>query len=98
MVGISSSTAPARFCSSRTIRSIFFEHPETERQPGIDAGGGLLDHRRAQHELVGDDLGLFGRLAQDRQEIAGKEHGRPIFWTGRKRERGSTVATSRPRA
>ena len=40
------------------------EHPEPERQPGVDPGGGLADHACAQHELVGDDLRLFRRFTR----------------------------------
>ena len=50
------------------------EDAQSERQEGIDAGGLLADHAGPQHEPVGRDLGLFGRLAQNGQEIAGKAH------------------------
>ena len=52
-----------------------FEHPKTERQPSINPGGLLADEARPKHEPVGDDLGLFRRLAQNRQEVAGQAHG-----------------------
>lgn len=51
-----------------------FEHLEAQGQPGIDAGGSLLDHARAQHQAMAGDLRLGGRLFQDRQEVAGKAH------------------------
>ncbi len=44
------------------------------RQPGIDPRGLLLDHARAQHVAVADDLRLGGVFFQDGQEIAGKAH------------------------
>ena len=55
------------------------EHAQPERQKGIDAGGLLADHAGAQHQAVGDDLGLFRRLTQDRQEVAGKAHENSLF-------------------
>ena len=75
MVGISISIAPERSCSSRTIWQIFLQHAEAQRQKGIDAGGLLADEAGAKHEPVGDDFGLFRRLAQDRQEVTGQAHG-----------------------
>ena len=42
----------------------------------LRAGRLLADHAGAQHQAVRDDLGLFRRLAQDRQEEAGEAHGR----------------------
>ena len=75
MVGISSSMAPERFCSSRTICADLLQHAQAERQERIDAGRLLPHHAGAQHQPVRDDLGLFRRLAQDRQEIAGQAHG-----------------------
>ena len=70
MVGISISIAPERFCSSRTIVADFLQHAEAERQEGIDAGGLLPHHSRAQHQPVGDDLRLFRGFAKDGQEEA----------------------------
>ena len=46
----------------------------TQRQPGIDALGLLLDHARTQHEAVRDDLGFLGVFLEDGQEEAGKAH------------------------
>ena len=71
MVGISISIAPARSCSSRTICSIFLQDAEAERQPGVDAGGGLADQPGAQHQLVADDLGVGRAFLEDGQETAG---------------------------
>ena len=51
------------------------EHPQTERQEGINARGFLAHHAGAQHKAVRDDLGLARRLFQDRQEVAGQAHG-----------------------
>ncbi len=42
------------------------EHPQPQRQEGIDAGCLLPHHSGAQHQAMGNDLGLLGRLAQDR--------------------------------
>ena len=51
------------------------EHAQAERQECIDAGRLLAQHAGAQHQAMGDDLRLFRRLAQDRQEVAGQAHG-----------------------
>ena len=51
------------------------QDPDAERQPGVAARGLLPDHAGAQHEAMRDDLRLFRRLLQDRQEITGKTHG-----------------------
>src|SRR5262249_4659267 len=53
------------------------EDPKSQRQPGIDAGARLADHATAQHQLMGDDFRLLGRLTQDGQEEPGKAHGCP---------------------
>ena len=50
-----------------------------ERQPGIDAGGGLADEAGAQHQLVADDLGVGGRLLGDGQEIIGSGAWRALY-------------------
>src|SRR5262249_39579880 len=52
------------------------EDAQAERQEGIDAGRLLADHAGAQHQAMRDDLRLFGRFAQDRQEEWGQTHGR----------------------
>ena len=46
------------------------EHAKAKRQPGVDASAGLADHAGPQHQLVGDDLRLARRLAQDGKKIA----------------------------
>ncbi|MPL93332.1 hypothetical protein SDC9_39458 [bioreactor metagenome] len=51
------------------------EHLEAHRQPGIDPRRLLLDHPRAQHVAVRDDLRLGGVFLEDGEEIAGKTHG-----------------------
>ena len=51
------------------------QDPDAERQPGVAARRLLADHAGAQHEPMRDDLRLFGRLLEDRQEIAGETHG-----------------------
>ena len=48
-----------------------FEHPQTQRQPGVDARRFLADHAGAQHQPVGDDLRLFRGFAEDGQEDSG---------------------------
>ena len=50
------------------------EHPQAERQEGVNACGLLPHHAGAQHQPVRDDFRLAGRFAQDRQEIAGQTH------------------------
>jgi hypothetical protein len=50
-----------------------------ERQPCIDAGGGLADQAGAEHQLVADDLGVGRSLLDDREEIAGKAHAAGLF-------------------
>ena len=50
------------------------QHPQPERQEGIDAGRLLPHHAGAQHQPVGDDLGLLRGLSQNRQEVAGQAH------------------------
>ena len=58
-------------------RADLVQDAQAQRQPRIDAGGLLAHEPGAQHEAVRDDLGLLGRLAQGRQEVAGETHGRP---------------------
>ena len=53
------------------------EHPQAQRQPGVDAGAGLAHHAGAQHQPVRNDLGLGGGLLERRHEIGGKAHGGP---------------------
>ena len=64
------------------------QHPQAERQKGINAGRLLPHHAGAQHQPVGDDFGLLRGLAQDRQEKAGQAHQRSRELGGRAR-RGS---------
>ena len=47
------------------------QHAVAERQPGIDAGGGLADEAGAQHQLVADDLRVRWAFLENRQKIAG---------------------------
>ena len=75
MVGIKSSMAPERSCSSRTIWQTLVQHPQAERQEGINPGRLLADHAGAQHQPVGGDLRLLRGLAQIGQEEPGKAHG-----------------------
>jgi len=53
------------------------QHGEAHRQPGIDAGGGLADEARAQHQPMGDDLGFGGVFPEGGQKISGKAHDNP---------------------
>ena len=48
--------------------------PQAERQERVDTCGFLADHAGAQHQPMRNDLGLLGRIAQDRQEKAGQTH------------------------
>ena len=56
------------------------EHPQAQRQPGIDARGLLFDQAGAQHQLVRNDLGVRGRLFERGQEIARQAHGQNPAW------------------
>ena len=87
--------APERSCSSRTICSIFVEDPLADRQPGIDAGRLLPDQAGAEHQPMRDDLGFLRRLAKDRQEVAGKAHGRKDSVQGVRNRVGSQTARAR---
>ncbi len=76
-VGISSSNAPARFISSRTIRLDLAQHAQADRQPAVQAGGQAADQAGAQHELVAHDLRIGGHVAQgvDRDRSKGAFRG-----------------------
>ena len=75
------------------------EHPEPQRQPGIDARRFLADHAGAQHQAVRDDLRLLRIFAKNGQEISGKAHqgwsrisdrrGRPVQTQGSTKHKGS---------
>src|SRR6185436_3033424 len=52
----------------------FAQRAQTERQPGVDAGGELADHARAQHQFVGDGLGVGGGFANGREQELGNAH------------------------
>ncbi len=54
------------------------EHPQPERQPGVDTGRFLPDHAGAEHQPMRHDLGLLRRLAQDGQEISAETHRRGL--------------------
>ena len=49
-----------------------------ERQPGIDAGAGLLDHAGTKHQPVRGDLCLLGRFLEKRQKILAETHGQGL--------------------
>ena len=53
----------------------FLQDAEAQGKPRIDAGARLAHHAAAQHQLMGNDLRLFRRLAQDGQEKSGEAHG-----------------------
>lgn len=55
------------------------QHPVAERQPGIDPRRLLLDHARAQHVAVADDLRLGGVFLEDGEEVAGETHRGPAM-------------------
>ena len=63
------------------------QHPQAERQEGINPGRLLADHAGAQHQPVGGDLRLLRGLAQIGQEEPGKAHG--ISQRGRGSETGT---------
>ena len=46
------------------------QHAKSQGQKGINSGRLLPHHAGAQHQPMGDDLGLLRGLAQDRQEKA----------------------------
>ena len=50
------------------------EHPQAERQPGINAGARLPDHPGAKHQPMRDDLRLARVLAHQRQKVFGEPH------------------------
>ena len=58
-------------------RADLVEDAQAQGQPRIDAGSLLAHETGTQHQAVGNDLGLLGRLAQGWQEVAGETHGRP---------------------
>ena len=51
------------------------QHPQAQRQPGVDTGGLLPHHARAQHQAVRDDFRLLGRFAERGEEESGQTHG-----------------------
>ena len=51
------------------------QHPQAERQPGIDAGRLLPDHAGAQHQPMRDDLRLLRIFLQDGQKKPRQSHG-----------------------
>ena len=50
------------------------QRAQTERRPGVDAGGEAADEPRSQHELVADDLGFGGRLLGGVDRVSGPAH------------------------
>ena len=54
------------------------QHPQAQRQPGVDAGRGAADVAGAHEEPVARHLGVRGVLAQGADEQAGhtQDHGR----------------------
>ena len=55
------------------------EHAKAERQPGVDAGGGLADQPGAKHQLVADDLGVGRAFLEDREKGSGPAHGAALY-------------------
>ncbi len=41
------------------------QHPQAQRQPGINAGGFLPHHARPQHQAMRHDLGVLRILLED---------------------------------
>ena len=54
------------------------QYPEANRQPGVNAGGGLADEAGPQHQLVADNLGLGRGFPGHGQEISGHAHGAAV--------------------
>jgi hypothetical protein len=52
----------------------FLQHPQSQRQEGVNPGRLLADHAGAQHQAVGSDLRVLRRFAQIGEEKAGKSH------------------------
>ncbi len=48
----------------------FAQHPQTQREEGINPGRLLANEPGAQHQPMRDDLGLLRRFAQNRKEIS----------------------------
>ena len=48
------------------------QHAQADRQPGVDAGGGLADQPGAQHQLVADDLGVGRAFLHHGEEALGQ--------------------------
>jgi len=51
------------------------QHPKAERQPGVEPGGKLADHARAQHQAVAGNLGVGRGLLDGIQRKLGGTHG-----------------------
>ena len=69
------------------------QHPQAQRQPGIDAGRFLPHHARAQHQAMRDDLGLLRILFKDRQKKPRQSHG-DTQRIGGTRERASETGSA----
>ena len=50
------------------------QHPEADRQPGVEAGGQAADQAGPQHQLVAHDLGVGRYVAQGVDRVAGESH------------------------
>ena len=72
--GMRISMAPARFISSRTMFSTLRMERSPKGQVVVDAGGQLADHAGAEHELVGDHLGIGRGFLHGRDKILGIAH------------------------
>ena len=80
--GSSISCAPIASISSRTIRWILSSDSLREKQVAVNAGGKLADVTGAQQQLVADNLGFGGVLAQCGNEQLAPEQvvkGHPIL-------------------
>ena len=51
------------------------QRAQTERQPGVNAGGELADHAGAQHQSMADGLGLGRGFADGGEQESGDAHG-----------------------
>jgi hypothetical protein len=50
------------------------DHPQARRHISVDAGSEALDHARAHHQLVADDLGVGRRFFLGRNKKSGGTH------------------------
>ena len=80
-VGISIGNMPRAAAAPRSRSARFRgQHAVAQRQPGIDAGRGLPDHARAQHQPVADDLRLRRASPSARAGNSGSDASNGLRW------------------